>query len=268
MTDPFVLRALAAALGLALVAAPLGCVVVWQRMAYLGETVAQASLIGVALGLAFRADVTSGVLLVAAATAGIVVLLGRQKLLPVDSILGLLHHASLALGVIALSLLKGPPVDLVGYLFGDIFAVTSRDLAWIWGGGAAVLAVVAWLWPSLLRLSVNEELAAAEGVDTGRARLLFTLLLALTIAVAIKIVGALLVIAFFIVPAVAARPLAATPERMMLLTALIAVLGSIAGIGASLSADIPGGPAIVLAMALIAAGSLAVSALSGRGRTT
>lgn len=267
MTEPFVLRALAAALGLALVAAPLGCVVVWQRMAYLGETVAQASLVGVALSLALRADITAGVLFVAAATAGLVVLLGRQKLLPVDSLLGLLHHASLALGVIALSLLKGPPVDLVGYLFGDIFAVTASDLAWIWGGGIVVVALMARLWPSLLRLSVNEELAAAEGVDTGRARLLFTLLLALTIAVAIKIVGALLVIAFLIVPAVAARPLAATPERMMVLAVMIAALGSLAGIGASLNADIPGGPAIVLAMALLAAGSLTVSARGGRRRS-
>lgn len=265
MTEPFVLRALAAAIGLALVAAPLGCVVVWQRMAYLGETVAQASLVGVALSLAFRADVTAGVLLVAAATAGIVVLLGRQRLVPVDSILGLLHHASLALGVIALSLLKGPPVDLVGYLFGDIFAVTSRDLLWIWGGGAVVVALMAWLWPSLLRLSLNEDLAAAEGVSTARTRLIFTLLLALTIAVAIKIVGALLVIAFLIVPAVAARPMSATPERMMLLTALIAAAGSVGGIGASLNADIPGGPAIVLAMALLAAGSMAVTALGRRG---
>lgn len=267
MLEPFVLRALAAAVGLALIAAPLGCIVVWQRMAYFGETVAQASLLGVALGLAFSIDMTASVLLVAAVAAGLVSLLGRQRLLPVDAGLGLLHHASLALGVIALSLLKGAPVDLVGYLFGDIFSVTLRDLAWIYGGGAVVLALVWRLWPSLLGLSLNEELAAAEGVPTARARTAFTVLLALTIAVAIKIVGILLVIAFLIVPAVAARPISSTPERMVALTALVAALGSVAGIGASLFADIPGGPAIVLAMSILATASLLASGLRARTRT-
>lgn len=262
--EPFVLRALAAALGLAVVAAPLGCMVVWNRMAYFGETVAQASLIGVALALSFRVDQTASVLLVAAATTGLIVLSGRQKLLPIDSVLGLLHHASLASGVIALSMIKGPPADLVGYLFGDIFAVTQGDLMWIYIGGAVVLALVAWLWPALLRLAVNEELAAAEGVAVERTRLAFTLLLALTIAVAIKIVGILLVIAFLIVPAVAARPFASTPERMAALTALAAALGSVLGIAASLTHDVPGGPAIVLATALLAGVALTLSGRRAR----
>ena len=260
MIEPFVLRALAAAIGLALVAAPLGCIVVWQRMAYFGETMAQASLLGVALALALRVDVTVGALLVAALAAGLITLLGRQMLFPVDAGLGLLNHVYLAIGVIALGLLKGPPVDLVGYLFGDILSVTTRDLLWIYGGGALVLGLLWYFWPSLLSLSLNEELAAAEGVATDRVRTAFTFLLAITIAAAIKIVGILLVIAFLIVPAVAARPLSSTPESMVGLTALVAVVGSALGIAASLWLDLPGGPAIVLAMALLAATSIALSA--------
>ena len=156
--------------------------------------------------------------------------------------------------------MKGPPVDLIGYLFGDVFAVTPSDLCWVAGGGALVLAALAWLWPPLIRMGVHEELAEAEGVPTERARVLFTLLLALTIAVAMKIVGILLVIAFLIVPAVAARPLSATPERMAILTALVAAVSVVAGIGASATWDTPGGPSIVLVMAVLAGLSLAFAA--------
>ena len=184
-------------------------------MAYFGETVAQAGLIGVALGLALQMDVTWGVLIVALAVAALLLWFGRQKLVALDSVLGLLHHAALAAGVIATSMIKGAPVDLTGFLFGDVFAVTGTDVAIIFIGGAGVLAVVAWLWQPLLRLAVHEELAAAEGVDRETVRTVFIVLLAVTIAVAMKIVGILLVMAFLVVPAVAARPLARTPERMV-----------------------------------------------------
>ncbi len=261
--EPFLVRGLAAALGLAVVAAPLGCVVVWSRMAYFGETVAQASLLGVALGLALHVDMTLTVFVVAVAMAGLLIVLGRQKVLPMDSILGLLHHGALAAGVIATALLHGPSVDLMGYLFGDIFAVSREDVIWVYAGGAVVLLATAWLWPSLLRLAVHEELAAAEGVDKERVRAAFMLLLALTIAVGIKIVGVLLVIAFLIVPVVAARPFAGTPERMVLLTALLAVASVLIGFWMSITYDAPGGPAIVLTMASLAGLSLARAVARG-----
>jgi zinc transport system permease protein len=265
--EPFFIRALVASLGLAAVAAPLGCFVVWQRMAYFGETVAQAGLIGVALGLALQMDVTWGVLIVGLAVAGLLLWFGRQKLVALDSILGLLHHAALAAGVIATSMIRGAPVDLTGFLFGDVFAVTGSDVAIILIGGVAVLAIVAWLWQPLLRLAVHEELAAAEGVDREMVRTAFTLLLAVTIAVAMKIVGVLLVMAFLVVPAVAARPLTHTPERMVAFTAIFAGLSVVAGLWLSATVDSPGGPTIVIIMSLIAGLSLSWAAL-GRPRTT
>ncbi|HUS98507.1 MAG TPA: metal ABC transporter permease, partial [Hyphomicrobiaceae bacterium] len=143
MLEPFLVRALVAGLGLAIVAAPLGCFVVWQRMAYFGETVAQAGLIGVALGLALQMNLTLGVMLIAVVIAFLLIGLSRQKAVALDSILGLLHHASLAVGVIATAMINGPPVDLMGFLFGDVFAITSEDLVWIFAGGAVVLVVVA-----------------------------------------------------------------------------------------------------------------------------
>lgn len=250
--EPFLLRALAASIGLAIVAAPLGCFVVWNRMAYFGETVAQASLLGVALGLMLRLDLTVSVLAVALAVAGLLVLAGRQKAVPTDAILGLMHFGALAAGVIATALVRGPSVDLMGYLFGDVFAVTGDDLIWVYGGGALALGAMAMLWTSLLRLAVHEELAAAEGVDRARVRIAFMLVLALTIAIGMKIVGILLVIAFLIVPSVAARPFAATPERMVVIAAIVGVLSTMLGLALSLTTDAPGGPSIVLVMSVLA----------------
>ena len=263
LPEPFFLRALAAGVGLAIVAAPLGCIIVWRRMAYVGETLAQSSLLGVALGLALGIDLTLAVVMAAVTAAVVLIAFGRQKLLALDSVLGLMHHAALALGVVAIAVLKGPSIDLMSYLFGDVFAVTTIDLLWVYVGGAVVLALTLQLWKPLVRLSLHEDLATAEGINPAIPRALFDVLLAITIAVAMKIVGILLVMAFLIVPAVAARPLASTPERMAILAAVIAVVSVFAGLALSLYTDAPGGPSIVLAMCA----SAVISLLAVGGRT-
>lgn len=262
--DPFVWRAFFAAVGLAVVAAPLGCIVVWRRMSYVGETLSQAGLLGVALGLAANVNLTLAVVLAALAAAGTLTLLARQKMVPLDSALGLMHHATLALGIAAISLVKGPGIDLMSYLFGDVFAVTRTDLVWIYVGGAMVMVATLYLWKPLVRLSLHEDLATAEGINPRFSRAAFDFLLAVVIAVAMKIVGVLLVMAFLVVPAVAARPLSATPERMAALAAAAAILGVILGLWLSLSTDVPGGPAIVIALCTIAAISLLAGSRRGR----
>ncbi|MEQ1718066.1 MAG: metal ABC transporter permease [Hyphomicrobium sp.] len=254
--EPFFLRALAAGIALAMIAAPLGCIVIWRRMAYVGETLAQASLLGVALGLALQINLTFTVIVAAIVAALVLIAFGQQRLLALDSVLGLMHHATLALGIIAISLLKGPSVDLMSFLFGDVFAVTNGDLAWALLGGTFVLAAMLYLWKPLVRLSLDADLATAEGVDPVIPKALFDILLAVTIAVAMKIVGILLVMAFLIVPAAAARPLARTPESMAVMAALIGAVSVAGGLTLSLAYDTPGGPSIVLAMTVIAAVSL------------
>ena len=254
--EPFLIRALAAGVGLAVVAAPLGCFIVWQRMAYFGETIAQASLIGIALGLLLQLNLTASALAVALMVALLLIVLARQKLVPLDSILGLLAHAALAVGVIATSLVRGPSVDLMGYLFGDIFAVTTEDLWWVVLGGAVVLSTLGWLWQPLLAIAVHEELALAEGVKGDVVKGAFVVLLAVVIAVAMKVVGILLAIAFLIMPATAARAFTRTPERMAIVAALVAVVGVLAGLGLSFNYDVPGGPAIVVVLSVLAGCSL------------
>ncbi|MFM9942243.1 MAG: metal ABC transporter permease [Hyphomicrobiaceae bacterium] len=261
MLEPFLLRAILAGVALGAIAAPLGCLVVWRRMSYFGSTVAHAGLLGVALGLALGIDLTLGVVLVALAIGLMLIGLGRQRQLPIDSLLGILSHAALAAGLVAAARLSGQRLDLMGYLFGDILAVTQTDLIWIFGGGAVVLGVIAWLWQALVAIAVHEELAAAEGIDTRRAEAILILLLAFTIAIAMKIVGVLLIIAFLIMPAAAARPLAATPEAMVGFAAIIGAVGAAAGLLLSFLIDVPAGPAIVLVLTAICTATILPTAL-------
>lgn len=263
MLEPFLLRALVAAVALGIIAAPLGCLVVWRRMSYFGSTVAHGGLLGVALGIALDLDLTLGVVIVALAMGALLTLLGRQRVLPVDSLLGILSHAALAGGLVAAAKLAGQRLDLMGYLFGDILAVTLIDLAWIGVGGLCVLGIIVTLWPTLVSIAVHEELAAAEGMPTRRAEALMLLVLSFTIAVSMKIVGVLLIIAFLIMPAAAARPFSRTPEGMALLAALVGAVGAALGLLASASIDIPAGPAIVLVLSAACLMSLVTSIVRG-----
>ena len=118
----------------------------------------------------------------------------------------------------------------MGFLFGDILAISQADLYWLFLGGAAAIAALVSVWRPLLSLSVHEDIAAAEGRPTERVRLVFVLVLALVVAISIKIVGALLTIAFLIMPAAAARPLARTPEQMAVLAGVFGMLAVAAGL--------------------------------------
>lgn len=171
-------------------------------MAYLGDTMAHSSLLGIALGFLFNIDLTLGVFSVAAAVAVLLFFLQRQKQIATDAILGTLAHASLALGILVISLMTWIRVDLMSFLFGDILSVEIRDIYWIYGGGLVVLVLLAWLWKPLLAFTVDEDLARAEGIPSVR-QLVFMLLIAAVIALAIKIVGVLLVTALLIIPATA-----------------------------------------------------------------
>jgi zinc transport system permease protein len=253
MTEPFLLRALLAGLGLAVVAAPLGCFIVWQRMAYFGETIAQAGLLGVALALLFSINVTVSVFAVTLVTALLLLALSRQRILPFDSLLGLIAHAALAIGIIAASRVRGPQFDLMSFLFGDIFAITSEDLRWIYIGGTVALAALVWIWKPMLSLSVHGDLAAAEGVSTLSVRAVFVLILAFVIAIAMKVVGVLLTIAFLIMPAAAARPFSESPEQMAFFAIIFAMLSVALGLFVSVSFDAPGGPSIVLMLSMVCA---------------
>ena len=263
--DDFMVRAALAGTGLALAAAPLGCFVVWRRMAYFGDATAHAAILGVALSLTFSTSVFAGVLLVSLVMALTVSVLSSRGF-TMDTMLGVLAHSALAFGLVAASFLTGVRIDLMAYLFGDILAVVPSDLAVIWGGAALVLGLIAWRWSALLTATLNPDLAFAEGVDPKREQLVLTLALAIVVAVAIKVVGALLITAMLIIPA-AARPFSRTPEIMAAGAVGLAVVSVLSGLGLSYNFDTPTGPTMVCVVAGLFAVSVLVSGLvrnSGR----
>lgn len=249
--DDFLLRALLGGIGVALVAGPLGSFVVWRRMAYFGDTLAHAALLGVALGFVLGVDTNLGIIAVCLLLALILVAMQRQKRLATDTILGILSHSALSLGLVAIAFLQTLRVDLLAYLFGDILAITTTDLCWIYGGGLAALLILAWIWRPLLATTVHEELARVEGVPVTAVYLVFMLLIALIIAAALKIVGILLITSLLIIPAAAARRFARSPEQMAAGAALIGAAAVIGGLYGSFQWDTPAGPSIVIAAAAL-----------------
>ena len=260
MLDDFFLRALLGGIGVALLAGPLGCFVVWRRMAYLGDSLAHGALLGVALGLALGIDLTLGIIAVCVALVAMLLLLQRQRHLAGDTLLVILAHGALSLGLVAVSFMEGQRLDLMAFLFGDILAVNRTDLIWIYGGAAAILCVIAFLWRPLLAVTVHEELARAEGARVTLVSIVFMLLIAITVALAMKIVGILLIASMLIIPAAAARRLARTPEQMAVLASLAGVLSVVGGLFGSLEWDTPSGPSIVVAALVIFLLGLAVGA--------
>jgi zinc transport system permease protein len=249
MLDDFLVRAALGAVGVALAAAPLGVFVVWRRMAYFGDATAHASILGVALALALSVPIFVGTLSIALAMAFIVArLTGRG--MGADMLLGVSSHAALAIGLVAVAMVDGPRVDLEAFLFGDVLAVGKSDLALIWGGAAFVGGLVAWRWQKLLTATLSPDLAWASGINPEREKQVLMIALALVVAVAIKIVGAILIGALLIIPAAAARPLARTPEQMVIGAAVVGSLAAISGLWGAWIFDTPAGPSIVCSAAI------------------
>jgi len=251
MLDDFFTRALVAGIGVALVAGPFGCFIVWRRLAYFGDTLAHAALLGVALAFLFDVNITLAVFVVSGTLAVSMLMLQRHAALSSDSLLGLLAHSALAIGLVVLAFLSWVRVDLLGFLFGDILAVSKVDIAVVYGGGALSLGGLALIWRPLFAATVNRELAEAEGLNPDRANLFFVLLMATLIAISMKIVGVLLITAMLIIPAATARRFAGGPEQMALLAAGIGAVSVVLGLFGSLRWDTPSGPSIIVAALLL-----------------
>ena len=248
--DDFFVRAVIAGVAVAVASAPIGCFVVWRRMAYFGDATAHAAILGVALSLAFGQSIFLGTLLVAMGMAYVVSSLSWRGY-AMDTVLGVLAHSSLALGLVAVSFFSAQRIDLNAYLFGDILAVSDTDLLLMWLGALLVTVLMAWRWSSLLMVTLSPELAVASGLNPKREQLVLTLSLALVVAVAIKVVGVLLITAMLIIPAASARPLCSTPERMAVTAMLIGILSTLGGLAVSYQLDTPSGPTIVCTAAVL-----------------
>jgi len=247
----FLINALLAGIGLAILAGPLGSFVVWRRMAYLDDTLAHSALLGVALGLLLSVNVNLFIVVVCGSLALTFVWLQTRQALATDTLLGILSHSSLALGLVAVALIDNTSVNLYGYLFGDLLATNNNDLWLILGVSGVVLTLLIGFWRQLLAITVQPELAKVEGINVPLFHTMLMLTLAVVIAIAMKVVGVLLITAVLIIPAAAGRRFAHSPEQMAVLSALIGVLAVSGGLAMSYQWDTPAGPSVVLAAALL-----------------
>ena len=253
----FLLYALLAGLGVALVAGPLGCFVVWRRMAYFGDTLAHSALLGVSIGVLLGINISITVTAIPMLIALGLVYLEQRGILSLDTLLGILSHSALATGLVLISLLPDVRIDLMSLLFGDLLAVTKNDLWVIYAVAGTVIALLLWLWKPLINITVHEELASVEGVKTSVVRTALMLITALVIAIAMKIVGVLLITALLIIPAATARRVSSTPEQMAVMASLIAMLTVMMGLAMSYYSDTQAGPSVVVCAALLFTLSLA-----------
>ncbi|ROR14667.1 zinc ABC transporter permease subunit ZnuB [Erwinia sp. JUb26] len=234
---------------LALAAGPLGSFVVWRRMSYFGDTLAHASLLGVAFGLLLNVSPFYAVIAVTLILSLALVWLERRPHLAIDTLLGIMAHSALSLGMVVVSLMSDVRVDLMAYLFGDLLAVTPADLWTIAVGVAVVLIVLAWQWRALLSMTISPEMAQVDGVNIQRSKLVLMLVTALTIGVAMKFVGALIITSLLIIPAATARRFARSPEQMAAFAIVVGMLAVTAGLTFSAFYDTPAGPSVVLGAA-------------------
>ena len=248
--EPFIIKGLIAGVIVALVAGVMGCFVVWRRMAYFGDSLAHSALLGIALGIALGVNHNLSVIMLCSLFALILVWLQQKRIFATDTLLGILAHASLSIGVITISILE-QIIDLHSYLFGDILTVGNDQIWWLVIGGGSVLGVLTYNWSSLVLMTIDEDLAQAENVPVARYQMLLMFLMTIVVAISIKIVGILLIASLLIIAPAASRQLSKSPETMAMIACLIGVISVVIGMYFSFELDTPSGPTIVAALAAL-----------------
>ena len=246
MLDDFFTRALVAGIGIAIITGPLGCLVIWRRLSYFGDTLAHSALLGVTLAYAFSLNIAFSVFIISAVIALLLLNLQKRTRLAGDSLLGLLAHSTLAIGLVLIGFLSSIRFDIMGLLFGDILSVTVEDIALVWIGGFIILVILYFIWKSLFSATVNFDLASAEGMQPNVYNMIFTLLLAGVIALSIKMIGTLLITGLLIIPAAASRNITNNPKQMVFVAILIGILSVTIGLFTSLELNTSSGPSIIV----------------------
>lgn len=252
---------LIAGIVLSFITGPLGTFVVWRKMSYFGDTLSHAALLGISLGFLLHINPFYAVIFVTLILAlGLIALESQQKL-AIDTLLGILAHSALSLGVVVISLMNTIRVDLMGYLFGDLLSISMTDIYFIIAGSILVSIILWFNWNKFLFVTVSEELAFSNGINIVWTKLLLTLILALTIGLSMKFVGALIITSLLIIPAATARFYAKTPEQMAFIAIGVGIISVLGGLLLSAYYDTPTGPSVVITNALLFISSLLFSKL-------
>lgn len=234
---------------LIMLAAPLGCLVVYKNMAFFSDALAHGALLGIALASLAHLPFWLGMLITAAL---LVVLLWftTDKTLPNDALLAAFSATSMALGLIIITQTTKLRANIMAFLFGDILTI-SWQYVWIILPIITLCGLALWrIWYAQLRLIASADVAQAEGVSLGRQRLYFMLLMAVFTVIALQAVGALLVSSLLVLPALSSRLLSRSPRQMLLLCFVFSLLGLCAGLLLSVRFDVASGLAVVMILAL------------------
>ncbi len=245
ITDPFIIRAIIAGIAVALISGLVGCFVVWRRLSYYGESIAHSSLLGAGFGILLGIGINFGVVFICLLFGILFLWLQQSKALSSDTLLGVLAHFALAVGIIVISFNK-IKIDLHAFLFGDILTVSTTD---IWGMYIGVLIAITLIlsnWSSLLLVTLDEDLAKSEGINPLYINILLTTIMTIVVALSLQIIGLLLITAMLIIPAATARRLVNSPEAMVIISTVIGIFSVIFGIYLSVEMDLPSGPSIVV----------------------
>jgi len=249
--EDFILRALVAALGISIIAGSLGCFVIWKRMSYFSESISHSALLGVSLGLASGLGMHAGLVIVGCVFAGLIVILQQKKVLSSDAILGIFSHLALSLGIVTLGIVGGENTDYFALLFGDVLSISDQDIVWIYAVLVIVISLLVVFWQKLLLLTLNEELAASQGLNRTFYQLLFMLMIALTVSISVQIVGVLLITSLLIIPPAVAKMFAGSPLSMVFQSIGISIVAVLMGLSASIFYDLATGPTIVIALGVL-----------------
>jgi zinc transport system permease protein len=249
--ENFIVNALIAGVGIAAIAGPLGCFVVWRRMAYFGDSLSHSALLGISLGVLLGINLNIGIIFTCLIFAIFLYSLERRKKFPSDTSLSIIAHGSLSVGIIVASLTPKIQNNLLGFLFGDILSVTSTEIIWIYASLSFVFAALYFIWKPLLLSTINEDIAKAEGVKTNLMQIIFIVMIAVLISASIRIVGVMLITSLLVIPAAAARVISKSPKQMALIASIFGIFSVIFGVISSYYIDIPTGPAIVVCSIVI-----------------
>ena len=272
---------LIAPLVLAVIAGPVGCLIVWRRMAYFGDAIAHSALLGVAVGLFIGFAPNIGVALISAFFAVLLVYLQHRRKLSIDTLLGILAHGALALGLLlvfwsAVETGHGvhneakhkidPHQLLETYLLGSLENISMHQNISLIIGAIVIGVILKLIWEPLILMTLNMDLARAEGVPTLRLQYIMMGIMTSLVVMGMQITGVLFISSLLIIPAAAARQISTTPEKMIIWAIIFAFSGVSMGYLASKLADLPPGPAIISTLTTIFIISLLISIFLRRKR--
>jgi zinc transport system permease protein len=255
----FMVRAFEAGIIIAIIAPLIGIFLVVKRYSLLADTLSHVSLVGVALGILGNINPLITALITTVIMAFGMENLRENKKIFGESVLALFLSGSLAIAIIIIGLARGLNINVLAYLFGSITTVTETDIYLIFGIGLIVLFTTVIFYRRLFLISYDEEMAAANGLAVKSYNLLLIILAAVTVSLAMRVVGILLVGALMVIPVITAMQFGRSFKQTLILSVILSLVAVVAGLFISFYFDIASGATIVLTSLILFISSLIVN---------